>query len=200
MAVTETSICNSALAKLGAKRIASLDEDSKEARLCKEQYSKLRNEVLRSHPWNFAIKRAALALDTASPAYGFDNYFVLPSDFLRILDTEYLNEKYKIENNGGNRRIATDAATINARYIAEVTTTALFSADFAEVLAWRIAADLAYAIVQSRGVAQDIFASYQWHLRNARSYDAQEGSPDSFIADTWITSRSRGTFFGAGEF
>ena len=54
--MSEVSICNSALIKLGASRIASLTEDSKEAKLCYEQYPILRDEVQASHPWNFCTK------------------------------------------------------------------------------------------------------------------------------------------------
>jgi len=196
MAITETSICNSALSKIGADRINSLTEDSKEARLCNEQYAKLRNEVLRSHPWNFAIKRKSLSLSAETPTFEYDNFFPIPSDCLRVLKVNDTGVKFKIEGN----KIATDNDEISIMYIAKITNTALFSVDFAEVLAWRIAADLAYSIVQSRTVWADTMAIYREFLRNARSMDAQEGSPEDFIADTWIESRDRGTFFGAGTF
>ena len=54
-------ICNSALVKIGATRIISLTEGSKNANLCDEQYEKVRNDLLRSHAWNFATARRKLA-------------------------------------------------------------------------------------------------------------------------------------------
>ena len=64
MASSEVAICNSALIKIGAAEITSLSDVNKRAQLCNEQYSKLRDELLRSHPWNFAIARKVLSLDT----------------------------------------------------------------------------------------------------------------------------------------
>tara|TARA_R100001530_G_scaffold114015_1_gene80959 strand:+ start:206 stop:1021 length:816 start_codon:yes stop_codon:yes gene_type:complete len=64
MASSEVAICNSALIKLGAAEISSLSDTNKRAQLCNAQYSKLRDELLRSHPWNFAIGRKVLSLDS----------------------------------------------------------------------------------------------------------------------------------------
>ena len=53
-------ICNEAMDLLGAATITSLDENSKEARLCNRRFSTVRDAVLRSHPWNCLIKRITL--------------------------------------------------------------------------------------------------------------------------------------------
>ena len=47
MASSEVAICNSALIKIGAAEITSLSDVNKRAQLCNEQYSKLRDELLR---------------------------------------------------------------------------------------------------------------------------------------------------------
>ena len=84
--ITDTSICNSALIKLGAERISTLDDDSKEARLCKEQYPKIREKLLRSHKWNFAIGRQQLAKSTDyTPPFKFESAFPYPTQVQRIL-------------------------------------------------------------------------------------------------------------------
>ena len=64
MAVDAEAICNSALIKIGASKIAALSDTNKRAILCNEQYPKLRDDLLRSHPWNFAIKRKVLSADS----------------------------------------------------------------------------------------------------------------------------------------
>jgi hypothetical protein len=85
MSVT-VSICNSALIKLGASPIQNLLEDSKEARLCNLQFEKIRNSVLRSSPWSFAMRRAELTPVTgATLEFGSQNVFQLPSDCLRVV-------------------------------------------------------------------------------------------------------------------
>ena len=83
---SETSICNSALTRIGAARITSLTDDSKQARACTASYALMRDEVLRSHPWNSAISRASVASLADAPAFGYDNQFQLPADCLRMLE------------------------------------------------------------------------------------------------------------------
>ncbi len=84
--ITDVSICNSALIKLGAERINTLDDDSKTARACKEQYPKVRDDMLRSHKWNFAIGRQSLAKSaTFIPVFRFESAFPYPANVLRVL-------------------------------------------------------------------------------------------------------------------
>ena len=76
MASSEAEICNLALQEVGAQRILSLNDDTVEAKLCKDFYSNVRDELLRSHPWKFAIKRVALAeVSGSTPAFGFEKYY-----------------------------------------------------------------------------------------------------------------------------
>lgn len=61
MAATNEDIANSALSKLGADEIVSLSSDtSRRAKLANRQFAKTRSKLLRSHPWNFAMKRQFL--------------------------------------------------------------------------------------------------------------------------------------------
>ena len=48
-------ICNGALNQLGATTILSLTEDSKNARLCNQRFTQVRDSVFRSHPWNLSL-------------------------------------------------------------------------------------------------------------------------------------------------
>lgn len=57
---TDVDIANRALQHLGARRIASLTETSKNASEILACYSKLRQAELRRRVWRFAIRRAAL--------------------------------------------------------------------------------------------------------------------------------------------
>lgn len=198
MASSETEICNSALIKLGLEPILSLSDDSKRARFCAHQYPILRDAELRSHPWNFAIARKELAKTTTDGVFEFTNQFVLPSDVLRILKTNLnldgggtIEEKWQVETDGvaGGRLLVTNDTAVKIRYIKKITDVALFTSDFAEVLAWRLAADLAYSLVQSVSLGQQMFAAYEQFARRARSFDAQEGSVDQVESFEWLDSR-----------
>lgn len=196
MATSKVDICNSALAKVGAARISSLDDDSKEARLCKELYPRCVGELLRSHPWNFAIERSSVSALAAAPEYGFSYQFPLPADCIRVLnvDAEFADDDvgqgehytWKIE---GRNLLAHDSS-IEIKYIKDITNSPhLYDLAFCEVLAYRIASDLAFPLSQSNPLANRMDQQYRAALAFARTYDAQEGSSDRFSADQWLNSR-----------
>lgn len=185
MAASVVGICNSALLKIGAERISSLSDDNKRAIACNEQYAKLRDEVLADHPWNFALKRATLAADATAPNWGYARRFPLPSDCLRVIETQYPNQIYKIESGF----ILTDESDIKILYVFQQTDVTKFSAKFCEALSLRIAADLAYHLAQSASLSQQLLASYSALLADARAVDAQEGSPAEMVVDEWTGAR-----------
>lgn len=184
MSVSDVGICNSALIKIGASRINSLADNNKAAIICSEQYTKLRDEVLRSHPWNFAIKRAALGALVTPPAYEWLTAFQLPGDCLRVIETQY-DEPYTVEG----RSLLANVTTINIRYIAQIVDPTLFDSIFQEALALRIAADLSTAITNSQPMQDRMFAAYKEQLRLARSMDAQEGTPEDENPTIWAQVR-----------
>jgi len=88
---TDVSICSNALRRLGDDPITSLSDDTERARLCNAFFGEARDTILRSHTWNFAITRAKLSKLSATPAYGFDYMYALPTSpyCLRVLEMEY---------------------------------------------------------------------------------------------------------------
>ena len=183
--MSEVSICNSALIKLGVETITALSDNTRQAKLCNEQYNKLRKSLLREHVWNFAVKRVSLTASLTTPAWGFSHQFTLPSDYLRIVDLEYTDDKYQVENN----LILANRNTLNLRYIYDITDVTKFTSDFAELLAMRIAVDLSYVLVQSNSLTQQLVAMYDRKLRDVRSFDGQENPPQSVTDDLFISSR-----------
>jgi hypothetical protein len=68
MTVSDTSICNRALAKVGTRStIASLTEQSNEAKQCNLIYTATRDEVEGMAFWNFTTKTIQLALLKSAP-------------------------------------------------------------------------------------------------------------------------------------
>lgn len=190
MAASEIEICNSALIKIGQNRITGFTDDSKAARICAEQYAKCRDELLMSHPWNFAMARVELAALTTTPVQVDDTYtyqFQLPSDCLRVWKTSLpgVDDPWSVE--GGI--LLAEVNTIKIQYIRRVTEPGLFSAQFAEVLAWRIAWDISYAITQKLTLTEMMMNGYQKMLSQARTYDSQEGSIQQVEASEWFDSR-----------
>jgi len=187
MAASEVAICNSALIKLGVETIASLAENSRAARLCNEQYAKIRDKLLYSHLWNFAVKRATLVATVAVPVYEFDIEYTLPTDCLRVWETQYGPSKDFYQVEGG--KLYSNYTDVSIRYIAKITDTTKFSPTFDECLALLLAIDLEFALVQSNSFKNTLLAELKEEIRDTRSFDAQENPAYAYQEDTFLDSR-----------
>jgi hypothetical protein len=188
-AITEVSICNSALIKLGQKvLIGSLDEDTVPARLCNARFSYLRNKVLEDHNWGFATKMVELAsVDAGSTELdGWGYAYEKPADFLRMQRGEDWDEEFDTVN----EYLLADVEPFKIKYTAKITDTGRYTYAFAEVLAWRIAAELAYALVNSKEVAALMMQGYEMDLKAARYNDSHKKSPEGPFANTWVDARN----------
>lgn len=183
-------ICNRALQKLGAKRITSLTQDTPNARACNVAYEVLKKAELRSHPWNFAIKRAELAADATDPSWGRSKAFTLPEDFLRLLDDypeDLSNSKdWQIE---GKKIITDDSAPLYIRYIYDVTDPNEFDALFCEALSSRIAMEICEELTQSNSKIATMEGMYIKTIREARRINAIENVAAKPPEDEWVTVR-----------
>ena len=183
-------ICNSALIKIGAARITSLTEGSKNSNLCNEQYDKLRESELRGHTWNFAKTRAKLARISGKPVSGFEYHFQLPIDFARLI-TAFDNDAdagslfYEIRGS----RLLSNSSDAYITYVRNITDPNDMDAVFREALAYRLAGELAIPIASSGSLHDRMMRGYVAALRRAKSADAIEDYPAQFPSSPWVTGR-----------
>ena len=209
MTVTsDVTICNLALTRLGHSTITSLDQITKGATLCNLHYPICRDAVLRAHTWNFAIRRASLASDaTATVPFEYTYRFPLPDDCLKVIRTSCeadggvsagavygwpglvgggVAPSYRIEG----KAIMTNDSTMLIEYIARIVDVAQFDALFVDCLASRIAAEIATALTDNASMASGMLDVYRQKISEARSVDAQEGTPRDVIdASGWLMAR-----------
>ncbi len=189
---TEVSICSNALRRLGDDPITTLTDDTERARLCNAFYADTRDQVLRSHPWNFAVTRATLAQLSDTPAYEYSYQYALPNDpyCLRVLEMQYKDYIFKIEHYASQGRVLlTNESTAKILYIARVTDTAQFDSMFVDVLTAKLAVDLAYPVTNSVKLQDQMQRLFQQKLSEARSVDGQEGFIDDLVSDTFTDFR-----------
>lgn len=181
---TKTGICNAAIIAVGEERISDITENNKRAIACNERYDKLRKALLKAHPWNFALERVELAVTATEPEFGYAYAYQLPTDCLRVLriNGDY---EYKIEG----KLLLTDYSDVKILYIKDVTDPGLFSDDFAECLGAFLAWKICYHLTNSRTLTQDLKSDFNEMLREVRTMDAQEGTPDAIEASDWINAR-----------
>lgn len=189
-----TSICNRALQLVGsAQQIMDLTDNTREARAVSRAYDPCRRQELRTHPWNFAIKRAQLANDSTAPAFDQQYAFSLPADCIRVLVPSDASCDWQVE---GRKILTTSALPLNLRYVADVTDPTLFDPAFCEVLAARIALAIVEDLTQSNAKQQAIGLVYKNFLAEARKVDALENRPQQAPDSSWITSRTVGLAVG----
>jgi hypothetical protein len=192
-------ISNAALNTLGATNITSLTEDSKAGRLINQRYELVRDAVFRSHNWNSLIKRANLAQNTVSPAFGYANQYTLPTDCLRVLEfsngTLMYPQDNMTSNSGGpvyvieGRELLTDEATVLIKYIARIEDPNQYDTLLIDTLAARLAMEICYAITGSNAMISTTKALYDEKIKEARFVDATEGAAAKFEASDLIESR-----------
>lgn len=184
--ITEVSICNSALIKLGGDTISGLTDDHKSARLCNARFPMIRNKVLEDHAWSFATKTVSLAPVSGVTPQDWTYAFQMPGDFLKMVRGEDWNQEF--DTVGGY--LVADENPFIIKYIWKNTNCGLYSYSFAECLAWRIAADLAYAITNSKEVGALMIQGYGEDLKAARYADSHKKSPEGPYANTWLDARN----------
>lgn len=213
--VSKVNIANYALQNLGANSITTLTEGSVESTEVNLRYDAVRRSLLEAHPWNFAMKRVALSVDSVSPAFGYENQFVLPSDFLRVFASEeqadfinwgsnfngYLTisnkssfsqaDNYKIEiNASGARVLLSDDSAKKIIYVFDQEDTAKFSPMFIELFAAGLAAAIAYRVTDNASLVQAATQRFEDMMRKAKTVDAQQGTYERVEQSLFIGVRN----------
>ena len=192
---SEVDICNRALQKLGASRITSRLDNTKEARACNFAFDIVRDAELRTHNWNFAVKRAILAEDTSTPVFGYGHQFQLPADWLRNYMTNdnstprTIGDTKPAWKTEGRKILTDDGGSFNLKYIAVVKDTTQFDALFVESFASKMAYELAEELTQSNTKKAAALQDYKMAIAEAKRTDAIEDPSDEMPEDTWITAR-----------
>jgi hypothetical protein len=190
MATSVIEICNNALLDLGEEAIMSLGDESKAAGLCNHRWPAVRDAVLRAHPWNCAMTQAELAAGTAAPLWKWEYGYVLPVDFLRMVQVVGADgirvRDWEIQ---GGIVLCNEAAPICIAYVRRETDPRKYDALLDETLSARLAATLAYPLSGSTALAQACWDVYQDKLGEARGVDAREGVPESVASTGWLGAK-----------
>lgn len=181
MASSPVVICSNALRRLGAAPITSLSENSDAARLCAALYMRTLRRLLRSHNWNFATFRQVLVELNATPEWGYEHQFAIPTDpeMLYLLETNLdETQPWEIEtySNGAStqRVLVTDEPAVSVRYVGLVTDTTLFDPMFDYLFETDLMVQLAYPITRNAQLTQALLPELTEARQKARSRDGQE--------------------------
>jgi len=209
----ELSIINEAFNQMGIRRIVAADlttPSNRQSELAVDSYEHHRRTLLRDHPWNFARYRTTLTAEIAtSPAWGYTFWFVIPDgvtpagepECVRMLQinqdqlVDYtLGNFYRYE--GANRwkvegqKILSDVGdTIDVLYTQHIADSTLMDDMFKELLSAKLAVEWSMALLGSNEIRDRLERDWALKLREFRSIDSQEGTPDPMITGDWLMSR-----------
>jgi hypothetical protein len=191
MSATAISICSNALLILGDKPISDFAEDQDRARLALNLWPQVRDFVLRSHPWNCAIKRVALAPDTNAPAFDWSYQFTLPDDFLKALSIGEMGREgeFRIE---GRKLLALENPLL-LRYVFRNDNPGTYDTMLVEVLTAEMAHRMAYAITQSAAMVEAMASKAAMVMRRARAVDGQDDTPEQLGDNPLVAARFLGS-------
>lgn len=189
---SETSIANAALICMGERRIESLEAESKAARILNERFDEVRDELLRSVPWNFATNRARLAADVDVPLFEFARQFTLPNDCLRLIDVDNPHRlPYRVE---GRKIITNLTAPLDILYTMRITDPMEMDAQFRDVFAAMLALDTVEAITGDSGKLEAVLRKWEKLWAIAASANGQEPKfrdEEEELPGAWERARGR---------
>lgn len=199
---SQVDICNLALGKLAQdKAIASLSEQSKEARLFGRVWDIKRDEVLADAMWPFALTFVALAQASDAPLLGWAYRYARPADCLTLVavtdeDGMRLGRRlgdwcdpagwlrqshaydYEVTYGEQSSCVCTDIESAYAVYITRIEDTGRYPPKFVEALACKLAEEIAPALIGDAGMNKkgDLKQLYMMALSNASAHDFNESA------------------------
>lgn len=168
MANEDLSIINHALVLIGAKTLASVSDNTKSARLAATLLETSRDEMMllptgrgdEREGWTFAMTRLQLTEHDESPAFGWENQFELPSNFLGVpmmvdVGGDRLEYPFNIESfveEGGDeiRVLLTDESAVYIKYIRQLTDYGLLPVWFRKLVYIDLARKMSVPIRQAK--------------------------------------------------
>ena len=149
MITSEIDICNMALDYCNVRNITSFEEKTKESKKCDIWYDVVRKSLLTNINASFSIERARLVeVANFEPVYGYKKAYALPKNLLQVLNigSPLDDTFYQIE--GKYLFCDETIKEVNIRYIADVKDVTQFDADFAELLALKLAEKICMSLTE----------------------------------------------------
>lgn len=179
MNLDDISLCRLALIKIGANSISSFSEGTTEALVSASLYPVVRDGLISSHPWNFAIMQTVLPSLSNNLSADYKNVFQLPPDCLRVISAGHSGRGRGLEYAVRHGRLFSDADNVRLTYITRVEES-LFPAFFSVALIARLAAEFCIPLTDSTSRWKSLYEIADTEFRRAKLSDAQEDSPPRF--------------------
>lgn len=188
MTYTSISLCSKALLKIGASTITSFEEGTAEAEVAANLYPYIRDGLLSSYPWSFAVVQVRLARLETAPLADYNYSYLLPGDFLRIVSAGSGGKGRGLEYRIVEDCLHTNLPEVNLTYIYRPDEN-IYPAYFCEALINKLAFEFCIPLTESSSRAEFLSKIAEDSVSRARSIDAQQATPSCFEDFTLVEVR-----------
>lgn len=188
---TKLSVFNEALRILGQTRLTTPDAETEHGRQLRDAYDGAVMTCYESGNFNHTIKRVELSRLGTTPAWGYQYYYGLPTDFLRVAEISASGVPndplvdYEIEDGG----LATDSDKVYLKYVSSellVLTPGEWSQSFADFVSATLALRVAPKVASSN---IELAMEHEKRYRaKALSLDAIQNPPARRIPGRWASA------------
>ncbi|MBL6934023.1 MAG: hypothetical protein ISR48_01285 [Alphaproteobacteria bacterium] len=189
MALSSIALSSRALLMIGANTIASFEEGTAEAEVAANLYPSIRDALLSSHPWSFAMAQATLPVLAAAPVADYAKAFQLPDDFLRALSAGPAGRGRGLDYRITGDRLHADVDQLVLTYIFRPEETD-FPPFFDQALIARLAAEFCIPLTENTSRSQALYKLAESEFRRAKLIDAQQDTPPHIAEFPLVEARS----------
>lgn len=184
--MNRTAIANQALLLIGESTINSLEDPQEEANEVNVLFELAKKKVIAEHPWKFARKRSVLQKHAESPLFGYSHRYVLPSDYISVIQVNDGCDEWTIED----RYLLANIDTVELVYTFNIDTDINTSPLFDDVLAHWLGYLLCRKLTEGTTVREEMYNGFMNGLRKARFIDSTQGNDYQFEDNELLEART----------
>jgi len=180
MITTTTEICNLALARLGARRIANYESDTTtEAKACRLQFELVRDGLLRRHQWDFATTSKMLSRLATDPLSEQESAWQMPADCVRIIRLSSGDQNQPLQDfaRRGRAILTNGVDTVELVYVSNAVPLQEWDSLFVDAIVLSLAGRIAGDVTQNPAMAAECKQELEaLALPTAQTADAREAN------------------------
>lgn len=195
---TKLSIWNNALNRVGVTQyIASVNENSTEAKVCRQVYEDVRDRVLAAFKWPFATRTADLQ-DIGTPPSNWEYRYRYPNDCITAYDINGFDialgdprVPFEIvaDPAANERAIHCNENPASLTYVYRVINESMFPATFANCISWLLASEIAVPLQANIDAGIKAGQMYDRALEEAGNHAFREGRESSCPDSEFVRTR-----------
>jgi hypothetical protein len=188
---SKIEIINRALTLIGMQPIASITDDTEQAKIANRIYDLTLDGLLSECLWAFASKRVLLALVDSPIAWndiGMSLAFAYqyPNDCIRIFKTSDPKAIWYQEGDV----IYSNTEGLGIKYVYRMTDASKYFVKFSTALADKLAYEFSFTFMNASTTTEKLLAKYQEvSLPDAITENSQIGTPQAIIDDEWLIAK-----------